>query len=280
LLLPSVLSLALSASTCSAQSPTTALSQFDLGRGAGEESKLPERLKEISGLAMTADGRAFGHDDEAGIIYEIDIRHGQVVKKFSLGHETVRGDFEGVAVAGDRIYMVTSDGEIYESPEGRDEERVRYNTYDTGVGRQCEVEGLAFEPAGRVLLLPCKRARIKSLEDWIVIFRWSLDGRRMAEPSRIAIPRRLLSAGFRDEFRPTAIERHPVTGTYFVISARDPTIAEITPAGEVLQIRGLRKQRHRQPEGIAFTPDLSLVIADEGERRGQLTLYRRSQQGN
>jgi uncharacterized protein YjiK len=251
-----------------------------LGRGAGEGIKLPERLKEISGLAMTADGRALGHGDEAGIIYEIDIGRGEVIKAFRLGNKTVRADFEGIAVAGNRIYLVTSDGTIYESAEGRDKDRVRYITYDTGVGRECEVEGLAFEPTNRVLLVPCKRARVEALEDSVVIFRWSLDRRRMAEPPRITIPRRLLTARIKGaEFRPSAIERHPETGTYFLISARRRAIAEITSAGDVLDIRELPKDPHRQPEGIAFTPDLSLLIADEGERRGQLTVYRQSQRG-
>jgi uncharacterized protein YjiK len=226
----------------------TALSEFELDQHAGAGLELPARLREISGLAMTPDGRALGHGDEAGIIYEIDIARGEVVKAFRLGNKTVRADFEGIAVAGNNIYLVTSDGTIYESAEGRDKDRVRYTTYDTGVGRECEVEGLAFEPTDRVLLVPCKRARVEALEDSVVIFRWS-----------------------------SAIERHPETGTYFLISARRRAIAEITSAGDVLDIRELPEDPHRQPEGIAFTPDLSLLIADEGERRGHLTVYRRSQ---
>lgn len=102
-----------------AQNPSTALSEFGVDETARERISLPERLREISGLAMTADGRALAHDDEVGIIYEIDHRQGRVVKEFRLGNDTVRADFEGIAVAGDRIYLVTSDGTIYESPEGR-----------------------------------------------------------------------------------------------------------------------------------------------------------------
>lgn len=259
------------------QNPSTALSEFGVDEKARERFSLPERLREISGLAMTADDRALAHDDEVGIIYEIDHRHGRVVKAFRLGNDTVRADFEGIAVAGDRIYLVTSDGTIYESPEGRNGERVRYVVHETGVGRECEVEGLAFEPGDRVLLLPCKEARIAALEDMVVIFRWSLARQGLAEPSRITFPRHRLTARINGKpFRPSAIERHPVRGTYFVISAREQAIAEITPTGEILAIGELRKGRHRQPEGIAFTSDLSLVIADEGKRRGQLTLYRRS----
>ena len=38
---------------------------------------------------------------------------------------------------------MTSDGVLYESLEGADKERLDYNTYITGAGRLCEVEGLA-----------------------------------------------------------------------------------------------------------------------------------------
>lgn len=272
-------SVAVSPAAC-AQNHSTALSDFGVDERAPDGFRLPEHLKEISGLAMTGDDRALSHDDEFGIVYEIDYRQGRVVKQFQLGDDTVRADFEGIAVAGARVYLVTSDGTIYESLEGRNGERVRYHVYETGLGRQCEIEGLAFEPADTVLLLACKRARVAALEDWIVVFRWSPDRRRLAEPSRIAIPRDRFTTRIKGkDFRPSAIERHPERGTYFLISAREQAIAEITPAGDVLAIGELRKGRHRQPEGIAFTPDLSLVIADEGKRRGQLTLYRRSVPG-
>lgn len=275
---PLLLSVALTTTAC-AQSGGggAALGEFKFDRNAGTGLDLPGRLREISGLAVTADGRVLGHDDEVGTIYEIDIRQGAVVKEFYLGPETVRADFEGIAVADDRVYLVTSDGIIYDSPEGHDRMQVPYSVYETGVGRQCEVEGLAVEPSARTLLLPCKQARVSALEDSVVIFRWSLDRRQIARPSRIAIPRRRLGVGItRDEFRPSAIERHPVTGTYFLLSARGPAIAEISPTGRVLAIRRLSKGAHRQPEGIAFLPGLLLVIADEGKDVGRVTIYRQS----
>ena len=109
------------------------------------------------------------------------------------------------------------------------------------------------------------------------IFRWSVDHRALAEPSRISIPRSELTRYVKGKaFRPTGIERHPVTGTYFLLSADESAIAEVTPAGVVLGVQELPEDEHRQPEGITLTSDLTLIIADEGSGRGRITSYRPS----
>ena len=264
LALPAFLCLGLSGATVGLDAYT--LSEETLTRW-----RLPERLKEISGLA-TLDGRLFGHGDELGIIYEIDPSHGRFVKAFALGEATVHDDFEGIAIAGDRLYLVASSGRLYESLEGADGERVLYNTYGTGIGRDCDVEGLAFEPADRSLLLLCKTPRP---DGFVRIHRWSLERRTLSENAPLLISVATLAAGIgRDSFHPSGIERHPDTGHYFVVAARESALAEVTPDGEVVSVRALPR-RHRQPEGIALLAKDVLALADEGARgRAHLTLYR------
>ena len=264
LALPALLCLGLSGATVGLDAYT--LSEETLTRW-----RLPERLKEISGLA-TLDGRLFGHGDELGIIYEIDPSHGRFVKAFALGEATVHDDFEGIAIAGDRFYLVASSGRLYESLEGADGERVLYNTYGTGIGRDCDVEGLAFEPADRSLLLLCKTPRP---DGFVRIHRWSLERRTLSENAPLLISVATLAAGIGgDSFHPSGIERHPDTGHYFVVAARESALAEVTPDGEVVSVRALPR-RHRQPEGIALLAKDVLALADEGARgRAHLTLYR------
>ena len=66
---------------------------------------LPSHLREISGLALTADGRLLAHGDERGHVFEVDYRRGVVVKEFTLGTDkaAVKGDFEAITVAGDAV---------------------------------------------------------------------------------------------------------------------------------------------------------------------------------
>ena len=98
-----------------------------------------------------------------------------------MGERPIRDDFEGIAIVDERFYLVTSDGGIYESREGEDDERMLFNFYGTGVGRRCEVEGLAFEPSDRSLLLLCKSPRDDSLEDVVA---WRALGGSVCRPCR------------------------------------------------------------------------------------------------
>ncbi len=255
---------------------SSALSRYRFTEDAATQWRLPNRLREVSGLATTPDGRLFAHDDERAIIYEIDYGAERVVKAFALGDVTQRDDFEGVAVADDKFYLVSSYGRLYEAVEGADGERVLFNTYGTGVGRQCEVEGLAFDSADRSLLLVCKTARTKELEDFVAIYKWSLDRRSLTEDSPLLIPLEAVTDQIKGKsFNPSGIEIHPLTGTYFVVAAKQEAIAEITADGAVIAVIELPGKVHRQVEGIAFVRVADLLLGDEGQGgRGRLTLYR------
>ena len=250
----------------------------DYGLRADEAAprELPRRLREISGLAMTADHRLLAHNDEAGIVFEIDVRDGSVVKEFHLADlaDPVADDFEGIAVADGWIYLVTSAGRLYECREGADGESVLFQVYATGAGRDCEIEGLAYDDGRRELVLMCKNARSDDLFGNLAMVRWSTDEKAL-RGERAVVPvgdfARRIGA---NRFQPSGIERHPVSGNYFVVAARQAAIAEVTPGGQVLGVRRFEAPWHRQAEGIAFAPDGALIVADEGGRaRATLTVY-------
>ncbi len=111
-----------------------ALTRYSFTGERNESWKLPRRLREVSGLAATADDRLFSHDDERGIVYELDPTDGGVLKSFALGSPVPKDDFEGITVVDDHFFMVTSDGTLYEVPEGADGEHVLVNTFATDVG--------------------------------------------------------------------------------------------------------------------------------------------------
>ena len=268
----------------------SALAGYDFAAAPAARWELPRRLREVSGLAATEDGRIFAHDDERGLIHELDPRDGVLVKSFALvdggsgadGGEQrpLRGDFEGLVAAGGRFYLVTSDGVLYESGEGRADERVTARALRTGLGARCEIEGLGYEPDGRVLLLACKTAREGVRADAVTIFRWSLAAGALdaARPSLVVPVAELARAGGPPRaFSASGIERDPRTGNYILVAARQRALAEVTPSGTVVAALRLPAARHPQAEGIALTPDGTLLIADEGEESGAGTVavYRR-----
>lgn len=252
------------------------LEDYDLGADEATRRELPRPLREISGLAMTADHRLLAHNDEAGIVFEIDVRDGSVVKEFQLADlaAPVADDFEGIAVAGGWIYLVTSAGRLYECREGAAGESVLFQVYATGAGRDCEIEGLAHDEGRRELLLMCKNARSDGLRGGLGIFRWSIDEKALSGERTVVPVGDLARRIGMNRFHPSGIERHPASGNWFVVAARQAAIAEVTPGGQVLDVRRFEAPWHRQVEGIAFAPDGALIVADEGGRaRGTVTVY-------
>ena len=137
--------------------------------------KLPGELQEISGLTMTDDGRLFGHNDEKGFVYQIDYSNGNITKKFSLGEKYEREDFEGIAYANKKFYIVTSNGVLYEFDEGSDGESVSFQVYETDLNSKNDVEGLCFDPETNSLLLACKGYPGKGFKKQKAVYSFSLD---------------------------------------------------------------------------------------------------------
>ena len=253
------------------------LASYSLAAETATHWKLPRRLTEISGLAVTMDNRLLAHNDEKGVVYEIDYRDGTIVKAFRLADiaTPVADDFEGIATVDDQVYLVTSAGRLYECSEGADGESVLFNTYATGVGRDCEIEGLAYDESQRALALMCKNPRRADLAGQLGIYHWSIDEKQLIEDAHTAIPVIEFSRHIgKKKFQPSGIERHPVSGNYFVVAARQRAIAELTPSGRVVAVKQFSAQWHRQAEGITFAADGTLIVADEGAGgKARLTLY-------
>lgn len=232
--------------------------------------ELPGRLDEISGLTLTADGRLFGHDDERGRVHEIDPATGSVGKRFDLGSGNVLDDFEGIATIGERLFLVSSTGFLYEFREGADDADVPYRVTDTGVGANCEVEGLDYDPSGEALLLACKTTGRRSPS--LTVYVLPVAGGRAAP---VHVDRAdLVAAGLDADFQPSALV---VTdeGSWILLSAATESVAEVDPTGRVLAGVILGMRRHPQPEGIAVGVDGTLYIADEKNGDdAHVTIYR------
>src|SRR5262245_21845829 len=239
-----------------------------------QQLRLPRRLREISGLAVSSDGRLFGHDDERAVIYEIDVEDGQIVKSFAVGDPPRSAYFEGLAVAPQDVFWITtSRGVLYRFAEGSDGAHVASEKFDAGLADICEVEGLAYCPAEDGLILAGKEHHARAMRDTVSLYLWRFSG--AAEPWR-SIPEAEIAAvaGVR-RFRPSSIEVDARSGRLLVLSAQKSALAELSAEGALLCARALD---HEQPEGVAVLPDGALVIVDEAEGGGRalLSIYPRT----
>jgi uncharacterized protein YjiK len=237
---------------------------------------MPEALREISGLTLTQDGRLFAHGDEHAEISEIDYKRGVIVKRFLLGDQILRDDFEGIAAVGDRFFMMTSVGRLYEFKEGADKASVPYVMHDAALGKDCELEGVAYDSTSNSLVMPCKVVKDEKLADRLVLFRWSLDSTASPRVTRLDVPlASVVGSPAWDEFHSSDMTVDPKTGNYVIVSAQEKGLIVMTPKGQFVAAREL-DDMHNQVEGVAITRDGVLIISDEigKDKPAHVTLYR------
>ncbi len=245
------------------------LDAVDVKAKPAHRHALADGLREISGLAVSADGRLFAHDDETAEIHAIDPSTGRRLLRFGLGRTPLAGDFEGLAIAETRFFLITSAGTLLEFPEGRDRERVEYRRHTTGLGRVCEVEGLAYDGRTRALLAVCKAMHAGGPPG---IYAFDLDSMRLELRPKLVVRR---ANG--EPIHPSGLAVHEPTGHLIVVAARERIVLELDRTGRPLAERRLDRRTHPQAEGVEFLPDGSLVIADEAAGgRARIAVYRRA----
>ena len=252
----------------------TELSRYDLKNKSAPSIYLPKILHEISGIAFTKDNRLFAEEDNHGEVYQVDVNSGNIIKIFSLGKNIIKEDFEDLAIVGDKFYLVTSDGYIYEFLEGKDKEKVDYKKYFTGLNKENNVEGMCYDPETNSLLLACKDYPGEGYENNRTVYSFSLSSFTLNKKPRFILPVNYIKERLDiKNFRPSGIARHPKSGTFFILSAHSKAIVEVSKEGEVISLKKLLKQKHNQPEGITFSSGNTLYISDEGNEFGTITKY-------
>ena len=253
------------------QAPPTLSARFDLDRRV-HRFDLPGRLREVSGLAFDDQGRLLAHGDEQGVVYRVDPGTGDVDRGFQVGERPIADDFEGMALVGPRLFLVSSKGVLYETRLVAEGGWAPVRVTDSGVGAGCEVEGLAYHASIDALLLACKTLTPQAPE--VRIHRLPLSPDAPPLPP-LRIPWRAFAPwDHGGEVNPSGMDVDPATGMLVLVAARQELIFQVDAAGALLDVVRLRGRRHPQVEGIAFGPDGLLWLGDEGGNGdGRVTAY-------
>jgi uncharacterized protein YjiK len=247
----------------------SALESYDISTENPQVLTLTNDLLEISGITFTDDDRLFAHGDEDADIFELDFTTGKVIKRFSLGDLlVVKGDFEDIAFAKGKFYLVESNGKLYEFSEGSNGSFAGYKTYKTSLGSKNDVEGLCYDKETNSLLLACKGSAGKDYKKEKAVYSFSLGDMNFNETPRFLISAKDIKNNTEEgKFNPSGIARHPAAGTFFIIAAQGNTIVEIDKDGRILNQKDLPSSIHKQAEGIAFKKDGTLYISNEGRNK-------------
>lgn len=245
---------------------------------------LPNELIEVSGLSYNREkNQLLAINDEKGFLYSIDRENGNIVSRDKFAG---KGDYEGVELCNNTVYIIRSDGDIVKYyPDKMESEKRR----ETILSQVNDVEGLGYDHLKESLIIACKGSPIpgRSSGDKSekAIFAYNLDHDTIENQEVLKISDRQLldffdanantdnmsrSAHKRyktrvTSFSPSAIAMHPVTGRYFILSSVGKLLVILSNKGSVEWIEFLDSKIHYQPEGICFDSEGGLYISNEGK---------------
>ncbi len=227
-----------------------------------QRHKLPNDLREVSGLSYYKPGRLACVQDELGVVFIYDLSQKAIVDEHVFGRN---GDYEGVEYVDKTLYVMRSDGELYEM-QPTDGVKVLGGSPETkhikiDLPGKNDMEGLGYDRQLNALLLATKDGKGTNK----IIYYYSLKNRTLFQG--IVLKQEDLQAfdPSMAEFKPSGIAVHPTTRDYYVLSSAAHRLAVLTPGGKVKSVVTVDENELSQPEGICFAPDGTLYLASEGD---------------
>jgi len=242
--------------------------------------ELPSYLLEISGLSYDASANVLiGHDDELGILYFIDFDGKRIESKLRIGDI---GDYEGVELVKDKIYLINSQGDVLEHVVGKQGSR----KFKTGLNAGNNVEGLCYMEEQLLIALKGKPelSGEQNFSGSRAVYAYSLSKDEIRKDPIMLFSYDKLRAFFKGKisdrfdkrlkaFAPSGIAIHPESKDIYILSFKGGLMLVCDEDGGIKEIYELDLQDHRQPEGICFDKKNRLYIANEG-RKSKPVIYR------
>lgn len=268
-------------------------------KGKGEKSEepksektytlfsLPQKLQEVSGITFITDSLVAAIEDEHGVLYYYDLAKEKIIKEYVFAED---GDYEDIVRVGEDIYIVKSNGTIYQINNFASEHPAVIH-YTTPLKGKNDIEGLAYHPKRKSLLLSVKEKNLDKNdkdEETKNIYEFSLSSKELNEEPLYRIQLKDIENEFKGDklleaskkflkaignenlnevVKPSAMAYHPVTGNLYVLSAINKIIVVLNPTGKFLKIIKFSGSDFIQPEGLAFNSKAELFISNEGRNK-------------
>lgn len=254
---------------------------------------LPSILHEISGLTEIDSTTFACIQDEKGILFIYDLLAKEIKKQYAF---FTKGDYEGIARVEDTIYVLRSDGTLFEISDynSNDVNVIPYPTYIPVINN----EGLCYDTPGKRLLIAGKDNTGKGggIKDKRFVFGFDLKTKSvLPEPvftfSIKSLKEYAVNSGFDLPvkqkkkkkvmsgepvmlFKPSAMCFHPVTGDLIILSSEDHLLFVFDKSGNIKNIVSLSPLLFTQPEGITFLGNGDMLISNEGSSKSSANLLR------
>lgn len=232
-----------------------------------KEMKLPEILKEISGICFVPDSETdlLAIQDEAGILFKINTKTEQI-QQTSFG---MAGDYEDISVLDSLVLVLRSDGAIFAfdlDSVGRPALAIKYSWEK--VLPKAEYEGLYVDPDTKTIYaLPKEdKSEKKSGVKNIYALKLAEGALQLIETKSLSISDIAAKSGKKNlNFKPSAITKNLKNTNWYILSSTNNSLVEYSNTWQLLNVYKLSKKQLLQPEGIVFDSKGNLYISSEGD---------------
>ncbi len=253
-----------------------------------EKYVLQHNLSEVSGLSIISADEVALIDDEKGSVFYYNLKQSATMREVSFSKD---GDYEDLKVTGDTAYVLRSDGTLYELKNlQKGGESIVTTKFNTGLSKENNTEGLAYDDKRGMLLIACKgKPAIKSsgedYKDKKAIYGFNLETKQLSEKPIILIDEvavrkmtysirknaidkiiHFYSKNRQSDFEPSGLAVHPINRDLYVLSSVGKLLVILDPQGKLKHVVKLPPQLFKQPEGIAFDLSGNMYISNEGRK--------------
>jgi uncharacterized protein YjiK len=229
---------------------------------------MPNELTEISGLSYMDEQRFACVQDELGTIFIYNIVSSKVEKEIPFGGI---GDYEGLAVVNETIWVLRADGKLFEV-SNINASKPAAKEYSTHLTIKQDSEGFCYDKKNNRLLIAIKGAELET-DDYKGIYAFDLTSKTMNQHPVFKID--LLNDVFENNssgkkkkgsLNPSGISIHPLNGDMYITDGRNAKLLVTDAGGSIKTLYQLNTKDFAQPEGIAFNATGELFIANEGTK--------------
>ncbi len=221
-----------------------------------EYFEMPYELREISGIDTVNTNQLITHNDEKGELFVYDLKTRSISKTIHFGKN---GDYEDVAVVGKTIFVLRSDGTLYEIKDYLINPKTAI--YNTFLSTKDNMEGLCYDQVNNRLLLASKGNKVKK------IYAFPIESNMLNPLPVFEIKPKSIRNRYhiKYDFSPSAIAIHPITKNYFILSSVGKMLAEFDNEGHLIHVFNIKNNYFKQPEGLCFSKNGDMYISNEAK---------------
>lgn len=230
--------------------------------------ELGKVLNEISGLHYNEeDTTLLAISDNKGKIFVIDPvkkKLRDLSEKFYAGEQP---DYEDLVRLGNTVYVLISNGTIVAVPAGA-KDTSGTELYPFWSEEKNDFETLYYDPSVKSLVMLCKTCEHEKGEQIRTAYRFDLETKTFDSTEFYTVSSKEVKALLKDDdadFKPSAAAIHPLSKRLYILSSAGNLMVVADTRGKVIEAYNLNPDDHPQAEGIAFAPNGTMYIANEGK---------------